>query len=70
MTKSAQSFDEFCEDNNISKSHLYNLLRRGQGPTFFKAGRRSLISAEASVDWRRRMEALAAGKPSQSGEEL
>jgi hypothetical protein len=57
MNKSAQSIIEFCKDNNISRGHLYNLLRRGQGPVFFKAGRRTLISAESAAAWRRRMEA-------------
>jgi hypothetical protein len=62
MNKSAQSVLEFCKDNNISRGHLYNLLRRGQGPVFFKAGRRTLISAESAAAWRRRMEAAAAGE--------
>lgn len=62
MTKSAQSVIEFCKDNNISRGHLYNLLRRGQGPVVFKAGRRTLISTRSGVAWRRRMEAAAGEK--------
>jgi len=63
MNKSAQSILEFCKDNNISRGHLYNLFRRGQGPVFFKAGRRTLISAESAAAWRRRMEAASGTSP-------
>jgi hypothetical protein len=61
MNKSAQSVSEFCKDNDISRGHFYNLLRRGQAPVRFKAGRRTLISAEAAAAWRRRMEAATSG---------
>jgi len=62
MAKSAQSIDHFCDDNEISKAHLYNLLKRGEGPVVMKVGRRTLISAESAAEWRR-MEALASARP-------
>ena len=65
MTKSAQSIDHFCDDNEISKAHLYNLLKRGEGPVVMKVGRRTLISAESAAEWRRRMEALASARLAQ-----
>jgi predicted DNA-binding transcriptional regulator AlpA len=56
MGKAAQSIEEFCDDNGISRAMLYVLLKRGEGPAIMKVGRRSLISAEAAVAWRRAME--------------
>ena len=67
MAKSAQSIDHFCDDNEISKAHLYNLLKRGEGPVVMKVGRRTLISAESAAEWRRRMEALADARPAGRG---
>lgn len=67
MAKSAQSIDHFCDDNDISKAHFYNLLKRGDGPVVMKVGRRTLISAEAAAEWRRQMEALASAKPTRRG---
>jgi hypothetical protein len=48
--------DGFCRQHCISRAHFYNLLKRGEGPTVMKVGRRTLIGAEAAVAWRRRME--------------
>lgn len=48
---------EFCEAHRISRSHFYDLARRGDGPAIIKAGNATLISVEAAGDWRRRMEA-------------
>lgn len=48
---------EFCEAHRLSRALLYKLLRDGQGPRYFKAGRRTLISAESAAQWRAAMEA-------------
>jgi hypothetical protein len=56
MEYDAQSVDQFCSANNISRASFYNLLKRGKGPRLMKVGGRTLISREASLDWRRRME--------------
>ncbi len=50
------SVPEFCQDNRISRSHLYNLLRQGKGPRIIKAGRRTLVTQEAAAEWRHRLE--------------
>jgi hypothetical protein len=61
MYKSTQSVTEFCNDNNISKAHFYNLLRKGQGPVILKAGKRSLISVESAAAWRKKLETSMGG---------
>jgi hypothetical protein len=66
MISGAASIAEFCSTHRISRAHLYNLLKRGQGPTVMKVGKRTLISHEAAAAWRRSMEVPAANK--QSGE--
>jgi predicted site-specific integrase-resolvase len=50
---------EFCDAHRISRAHLYNLVKRGDGPVLMKAGKRTLVSEEAAVAWRRRMEDAA-----------
>jgi hypothetical protein len=46
---------------------FYNLLKRGDGPAIMKVGRRTLISAEAAAEWRRRMEASADAQMARGG---
>ena len=67
MDRVAFTVPEFCDAFRISRAHLYNLIGRGEGPVFFKAGRRTLISREAGAQWARRMEARAAAKPMRGG---
>ena len=52
----AFSIPEFCCRHGISRAHFYNLSKSGQGPALMRVGRRTLISAEAAAEWRRRME--------------
>lgn len=52
---------EFCKMHAISRAHFYNLLKRGEGPVLMRVGRRRLVSNEAMIEWRRRMEELAPG---------
>ncbi len=42
----AYSIKKFCELNSVSRAFLYKLISQGKGPTTFKVGRRTLISAE------------------------
>lgn len=67
MDRVAFTVPEFCEAFRISRAHLYNLIGRGEGPVFFKAGRRTLISREAGAQWARRMETLVSAQSSQGG---
>jgi excisionase family DNA binding protein len=54
--KLAFSIDEFAQLHGISRATLYDLIKRGDGPAIMKVGHRTLISAEAAAEWRRRME--------------
>jgi transposase-like protein len=53
------SVTEFCREHGISRGLFYRLVREGLGPRVAKAGRRTLITAEAAAEWRHRMEAAA-----------
>ena len=44
--------DQFCNAHNISRSHLYVLVKKGDGPRLMKVGRRTLITNEAAKEWR------------------
>lgn len=59
MDAAAYSIGEFCKAHRISRAHLYNLIKRGEGPTLFRVGRRVLVSNEAAIAWRQRMEVAA-----------
>jgi hypothetical protein len=58
-TKMVETIDEFCDENRISRSLLYKMIREGRGPRLMKVGRRTLITHEAAEDWRRQMEAAS-----------
>ena len=58
-SKSMMTVPEFCRDNAISRSLFYKLRQRNIGPDVIKLGRRTLISAEAAQEWRRRMQKLS-----------
>jgi hypothetical protein len=59
MMTAAYSVSEFCNAHRISRAHLYNLWRRGEGPARMSAGRRRLVSVEAAALWRQQMESQA-----------
>ncbi len=56
MEQLAFSIPQFCERHDISRALFYKLLKEGHGPAVMKAGRRTLISAEAAASWRHRMD--------------
>jgi len=56
----AFDIDTFCRLHRISRGLLYQLWKRRQGPRFFRAGARRLISAQAATEWVRDREAEAA----------
>jgi hypothetical protein len=58
----ALTVQQFCFAHAISRSLFYVLLKRGDGPRLLKAGRRTLVTADAAADWRHRMEAATAGE--------
>ena len=56
LTKSAYSIDEFCEDNGLGRTRVYEEISSGRLRTL-KVGRRRLITAEAATAWRQLVEA-------------
>jgi len=62
----AFSIAEFCRRHGISRAHFYNLWTTGEAPTVMRVGRRTLISAEAAAQWRRRMEEAGPGDPTEN----
>jgi len=69
MTIEAYSVQGWCKRRGICVATFYNRLKYGDMPKIIKIGRRTIITAEADEEWRRRREALANGKPTQSGEQ-
>jgi excisionase family DNA binding protein len=63
MDRAVFTVAEFCAAFRISRAHLYNLIGRGEGPAYFKAGKRTLIHSDSAEAWARRMEARAAARP-------
>ncbi len=49
-----ETVDEFCKSNRISRAFFNKLRTSGQAPDLIKIGRRVLIAAEASAEWRKR----------------
>ena len=49
----------FCVAHGLSRSKLYDLWRRGEGPRLMKVGSRTLVSVEAAQAWRRACERAA-----------
>jgi hypothetical protein len=52
----ALSVNEFCTAHSISRALFYLLQRDGSGPRLMRVRGRTLVTAEAAADWRRRME--------------
>ena len=69
MDKDAFSIPEFCARHSISRSAFYNMVRDGTGPRTMKVGSRTLVSREASADWRRQCESPPAGKTDSAAQE-
>jgi hypothetical protein len=57
MQKMMMGVTEFCAAHGIGRSLFYKLVENGRGPKLARVGRRTLISAEAAAEWRKRMEA-------------
>ena len=58
--RDAFSPEEFARRFGFTRQFLYKLWSQGQGPSFFRVGRKVLISREAADNWRREMEARTA----------
>lgn len=55
-TPATYTIPQFLGSHNVSRTHFYALVKEGKGPRLMKVGRRTLVSAEAAADWRKRME--------------
>lgn len=49
--KNAFSINEFCHSFGISRTHFYELSKKGLGPKVMMLGRRKLISVWAAKEW-------------------
>ena len=56
MSKKSFNVNEFCFQENISRSMFYKILKLGLGPKILKVGRRTLITEQSASDWRKKME--------------
>jgi hypothetical protein len=54
---SLMSVQSFVAEYGISRSLLYKLWKEGGGPKITRVRGRTLISSEAAMEWRRRVEA-------------
>lgn len=60
MTKRMLTITDIVEETGISRSHLYELWKSGEGPRSIHIGRRRLIPAEAAREWLDGLNASAA----------
>ena len=51
LEQQAYTVAEFCSAYRVSKTLLYSLWGRGEGPRFFRAGTKVLISTAAAREW-------------------
>jgi hypothetical protein len=59
---------EGSEPKATGRAHFYDLSKSGDAPAVMRVGRRTLISAEAAAEWRRRVEEAARGAPPRTPE--
>jgi hypothetical protein len=62
----AFSIPEFCLRNGISSALFFKLARQGGGPRVMRVGRRTLITKEAAVAWRRERESASAPRTAEA----
>lgn len=58
-TSQAYSVSQFCQRHSISRALYYKMAKEGKAPKTIKLGRRTLISQEAALEWRQKLENLA-----------
>jgi predicted DNA-binding transcriptional regulator AlpA len=54
-TDALQDIPEFCKENKISRAFFYKLKGLGQAPKVIKLGARTLITPEARLEWREKL---------------
>ena len=61
VDRQAYSVATFCSAFDMSRATFYRILASGEGPQTYHIGKRTMISAAAADEWRRRMEQTNAG---------
>ena len=56
------SVDAFCEVEQISRSFLYNLWNRGEGPDHYMVGKLRRITPDMRRKWQQERQAATAGR--------
>lgn len=56
MSRNSFSVNEFCFQENISRSMFYKICKLGLGPKILKVGSRTLITEQSAAEWRKKME--------------
>jgi hypothetical protein len=51
MSEPSYTIAEFCTAERISRAHLYNLWKRGQGPRFYTLGNVRRITHQARLEF-------------------
>ena len=59
MEQSVYTIPEYCAAEKVSRSKLYEEWSRGEGVEFFRRGNKILISHEARVRYRKKVERKA-----------
>jgi tRNA G37 N-methylase TrmD len=59
MSEKSYTVDTFCEAEQFTRAHLYNLWKRGEGPRFYTVGNRRRITEEMRREWQAKREAAA-----------
>jgi predicted DNA-binding transcriptional regulator AlpA len=52
----ALTIKQFCDRNQISGAHYFNLAARGEGPRVMRLGKAVRITEESERDWQRERE--------------
>lgn len=60
VAPTALTVSQFCERNQISPAHYYNIKAQGKGPREMSVGRSKRITLEAERDWQKECEQSAA----------
>jgi hypothetical protein len=48
--------EEFCKVHKLTRQNFWRIQKRGDGPNFYRVGRRIFISIEAANQWRNSLE--------------
>jgi hypothetical protein len=61
--QAAYDVNSFCRAHRISRALFYILVRDGIAPRLMRVRGRTLVSAKAAAEWRRRMESSSGAAP-------